>query len=99
MPARDDITGMGAAEIARRVAAGDLSCRQVVEAHIRRVEALNPRLNALVVPLFDRARNEAVAADAARDRSVPIGPLHGVPFTVKEYFTAAGTPATLGIPG
>ena len=99
MPGRDEITGMGAAEIARRVAAGELSCVQVVEAHIRRIEAVNPRLNALVVPLFDRARDEAVAADAARDRGVPIGPLHGVPFTVKEYFTAAGTPATLGIPG
>jgi fatty acid amide hydrolase len=99
MQSVDFITGMGAAEIARHVAAGDLSCRQVVEAHIRRIEAVNPRLNALVVPLFDRARDEAVAADAARDRGVPIGPLHGVPFTIKEYFTAAGTAATLGIPG
>jgi fatty acid amide hydrolase len=90
---------MGAAEIARRVAAGDLSCRQVVDAHIRRIEAVNPRVNALVVPLFDRARDEAAAADVARERGVPLGLLHGVPFTVKEYFGAAGTPTTLGIPG
>jgi fatty acid amide hydrolase len=95
----DEITAMGAAEIARRVAARDLSCRQVVEAHIRRIETVNPHLNALVVPLFDRARDEALAADVARDRGVPLGPLHGVPFTVKEFFAAAGTPTTLGIPG
>ena len=95
----DEITALGAAEIARRIAAGDVSCREVVEAHIGRIEAVNPRLNALVVPLFDRARDEAWAADAARDRDEPLGPLHGVPFTVKEFFDVAGTPSTLGIPG
>jgi fatty acid amide hydrolase len=97
--ASDEITGMGAAEIARRIAVGDLSCRQVVEAHIRRIEAVNPPLGALAVPLFDRARDEALAADVARDRGVPLGPLHGVPLTVKEFFAAAGTATTLGIPG
>ena len=96
---RAEITTMGAAEIARRIAAGDLSCRQVIETYIRRIEFVNPRINALVVPLFERARQEAVAADAVRDRGVPPGPLHGVPFTVKEYFTVAGTAATLGVRG
>jgi fatty acid amide hydrolase len=96
---RDEITAMGAAEIARRIAAGDLSCGQVVEAHIRRIEFVNPRLGALAVPLFDRARDEALAADVARDRGVPLGLLHGVPFTIKEFFAAAGTATTLGIPG
>src|SRR5207237_2507040 len=95
----DHLTALGAAELACRVAAGELSCREVVEAHIHRIQAVNPRLNALVVPLFDRARAEARAADAARERGEPLGRLHGVPFTVKEFFEAEGTPSTLGIPG
>ena len=48
---------LGAGGIANRVASGDLSVREVVEAHIQRIEEVNPRLNAVVVPLFDRARN------------------------------------------
>ena len=96
---RDELPAMGAAEIARRIAAGDLSCGQVVEAHIQSIELVNPRLGALAVPLFERARDEALAADVARDRGVPLGRLHGVPFTVKEFFAAAGTATTLGIPG
>jgi fatty acid amide hydrolase len=95
----DEITALGAAELARRVAVGELSCRGVVEAHIRRIESVNPGLNALVVPLFDRARAEARSADAARERGEPLGPLHGVPFTVKEFFEVEGTPTTMGNPG
>jgi fatty acid amide hydrolase len=95
---RDEITALGAAEIARRVAVSAVSCCEVVEAHIRRIQAVNPRLNALVVPLFDRARAEARTADAACARGEPLGRLHGVPFSVKDFFEAAGTPSTLGIP-
>jgi fatty acid amide hydrolase len=96
---QDEITALGAAEIARRVAGGEVSCREVVEVHIRRIQAVNPRLNALVVPLFDRARAEAQAADAARHCGEHLGRLHGVPFTIKEFFEAEGTPSTLGISG
>ena len=98
---RDELTALGAAEIAhRRIAAGDLSCRQVVEGRIRRIELVNRHLNALVLPLFRNApamRQWQPTPPATR--GVLLGPLHGVPFTVKEYFTAEGTPATLGIPG
>jgi fatty acid amide hydrolase len=47
---RDELTALGAAEIARRIAAGDLSCRQVVEAHIRRIELVNR--HAIICPPF-----------------------------------------------
>ena len=79
-----EITRLAAGELRERIAAGALSAAEVVEAHIRRIEAVNPRLNALVVPLFDQARSQAKAADAGRERGEPLGPLHGVPFTVKE---------------
>ena len=53
---------LGAAELARQIRAGTLSVAEVIDAHIERIEAVNPRINALVTPLFDAAR-EAAAAD------------------------------------
>lgn len=91
--------GLSATEIARAISSGELSAREAVEAHVRRVEAVNPRLNAVVVPLFERARAEAEAADAARREGRRLGPLHGVPVTVKESFEVEGTAATLGVEG
>ncbi len=90
-------TALGAVEIARLIASGDLSSREVVAAHIRRIETVNPAINAVVVPRFDEAMAEAAAADASRARGEPLGPLHGVPITVKESFGLAGTPATGGV--
>src|SRR5262249_21669240 len=60
-------------------------------------EEVQPRINAVAVPLFDHARTEAKAADAARERGEPLGPLHGVPVTIKEMFDVAGTPTTMGV--
>src|SRR5262245_5945716 len=92
-----EITGLSAVELARRIRAGELASRKVVDAFIERIEEVNPKLNAVVVRRFDEARREADAADAARGRSEAQGPLHGVPITVKESFHLAGTPATAGI--
>jgi Asp-tRNA(Asn)/Glu-tRNA(Gln) amidotransferase A subunit family amidase len=94
-----DVTCLGAVEIARRVSSGELSAREVVETSISRIERVNRRLNALAVPLFEQARAAAVAADAARDRGETLGPLHGVPVTIKELFDVAGTTTTVGLTG
>ena len=91
------LTTLGAAEIAREIASGAVSSREVVEAHLRRIEEVNPQLNAVVVPLFDQARDEATAADALRARGETLGALHGVPITIKESFDVAGTPTTMGL--
>ena len=93
---REAITNLSASEIAQRIQAGHLSARNVVEAHIQRIEAVNPQLNAVVIPLFDQARNQAVAADQAQRRGEPLGPLHGVPITIKEQHRVKGTQTTLG---
>jgi len=92
------ITSQGAAELARHIAAGDVSCAEVVEAHVQRIEQVNGRLNAVVWPMFAQARQQAQEADRRRIAGDPLGPLHGVPFTVKECFYVAGTPATIGLP-
>jgi len=84
----------GAGELAELIASREVSSREVVDAHLERIEAVNAHLNAVVLVLADEARAAADAADAATERS---GPLHGVPFTVKENIDVAGTPTTSGI--
>jgi Asp-tRNA(Asn)/Glu-tRNA(Gln) amidotransferase A subunit family amidase len=94
-----DLVSLSASEMARQVARGQTTSEELIEAHIRRIEAVNPRLNAVVLPRFDDARREAAAADQAVRSGQPLGPLHGVPITIKECFHVAGLPATEGIDG
>jgi fatty acid amide hydrolase len=89
--------GMGAAELARAIREERMTSRDVVEAFLARIEQVNPDLNAVVFPLFDQARREADLADAAQRRGSMLGPLHGVPVTIKESFHVAGTPSTIGL--
>ncbi len=96
MPIADPTT-LGAAELAARIAAGALSSEAAVEAHLRRIEAVNPRLNAVVVLRAAEARAEARAADQLQASGRPLGPLHGVPITIKESFDVAGTATTAGL--
>ncbi|MCA9270987.1 MAG: hypothetical protein KDA41_21045, partial [Planctomycetales bacterium] len=91
------LCGWGAAEIARRVAAGEISAREVVAAHIARCEAVHARLNAVCVPLFESAQESAAALDRDQALGRPLGLLHGVPVTIKECFHVAGTPSTMGL--
>ena len=86
-----------AAEIARRIAARDISAVEVTRAFLARIEAINPQVNAVVVPRFEEALDEARAADIRQVRGEPLGPLHGVPITVKECFHLAGTPSCIGL--
>jgi fatty acid amide hydrolase len=88
---------LGAAELASSIAAGDVSARESVEVCLERIEEVDGRLNALVWPRFEEARREADEADAARRRGDALGPLHGVPVTVKDQFDVAGLPTTFGV--
>ncbi len=81
----------GAVRLARDIAAGKLSAREVVQACLDRIAARNGELNAVTVVLAEEAREAA-------DRGVA-GPLAGVPFTVKENIDVAGTVTTFGVPG
>lgn len=72
-----------AVETARATRAGDVSCEAVAQAHIARLHAANPALNAVVVDLSDQALEAARAADAAQARGAALGSLHGVPVTIK----------------
>ncbi|MCU1394510.1 MAG: putative amidase [Ilumatobacteraceae bacterium] len=83
--------------LAARIRSGEVSSREVVDAHLARIEAVNPHLNAVVRVLADEARTAADAADQARANGDHLPPLHGVPFTVKENIDVAGTPTTSGV--
>ncbi len=89
---------LGALELAGRIRAGETTSREVMEAHLARVDAVNPHLNAIVRRLDEEALAAADAADAAVAAGSVLGPLHGVPCTVKENIDVAGTPTTQGVP-
>jgi amidase len=88
---------LGALEIAEKIRTRDVSSREVLEAQLARVDAVNPRLNAIVRRLDDEALAAADAADAAVVAGDPLGPFHGVPITVKENIDLAGAPTTQGL--
>jgi amidase len=88
---------LGAIELAGKIRAGEVSSREVLDAHIARVEQCNGAVNAVVRLLTDEARAAADAADAAVASGDPLGPLHGVPCSVKENIDVAGWPTTQGV--
>lgn len=87
-----------ARQLAAAVRTGKVSSLELLEAYLDRVEKFNPELNAIVVDDSERARADAKAADRAVKADRPLGPLHGVPMTVKESFAVAGHPVTFGNP-
>ncbi|MBC5765755.1 amidase [Ramlibacter albus] len=86
-----------AQRLARLIKSREISSAEVVEAHLARIDEVNPRLNAIVKVLAEPARAAARAADEAVARGDALGPLHGVPFTAKENVDVAGLPTTWGV--
>src|SRR5687767_10059331 len=86
-----------ATEIARKIARREISAVEATQAFIARIDEVNPALNAVVVPRFDEALKEAAEADGRQARGESLGPLHGLPITIKECFHLAGTPSTIGL--
>ncbi|MDA2804988.1 amidase [Nocardiopsis suaedae] len=87
-----------AAGLAAAVASGELTAQEAVEAHLERIAEADPAVNAVTTPLADRARAEAAQVDRRRAAGERLGPLAGVPFTVKENVHVAGTATTFGVP-
>jgi amidase len=91
-----DMQGTAAA-LAGAIARGEATARDALEACFEAVDARNPAINAIIWQERERARAVADARDAARAAGDALGPLHGVPMTIKESFQWAGTPVTFGI--
>lgn len=88
--------GAGIAELAADVRAGRRSAADIVGAHLERLAAANPALNAVVADRADAARSEAEALDRAVAAGRDPGPLAGVPFTVKDVIATEQLPTTCG---
>jgi len=85
-----------ATELARLIRCREVSAAEVVDAHLARMDAVDPLLHAVITRMDDTARRMAQAADAAVQRGDALGPLHGVPFTVKDALDTAGVRTTRG---
>ncbi|MEU6488005.1 amidase [Streptomyces sp. NPDC046887] len=87
-----------AVEQAAAVRRGEVTAAELVDSHLERVAEVNPRLNAVTRLLAERAREAAAATDRRRAAGERLGPLAGVPFTVKECTPIEGVPTTFGTP-
>lgn len=75
-----------------------ISATELLDLQLARVRAVNPKINAVVAFDEERARKDAKRADDAAARGQSLGPLHGLPMTVKDVFETVGMPTTCGIP-
>jgi amidase len=91
-----ELAFMGARELARRIRRKELSSLEVVDYFLRRIEHKNPALNAVVTLAGEEARTLAAQADRALASQARLGPLHGVPMTVKDAFSVKALRTTAG---
>jgi len=87
---------MSATRLAALIRDRQVSVRDVIETHLRRIEAVNPLINAVTVVLGEQALQAAKAADAAVAGGEELPSFHGVPFTIKENIDLAGAATTQG---
>ena len=95
----DDIWRWSASRVAAGIRRRDISAREALESCLGRMAAVNARLNAVTVDLSDSAREAADRADAAVARGDALGPLHGVPVSIKENVDQQGCATTNGVVG
>ncbi len=88
---------LGAGELAGMIARREVSAVEVLDAHLARIDKINPWLNALTEVRADDARATAGAADDAVAAGAPLGRLHGVPFTVKQNLDQVGCSTNWGL--
>ena len=96
-PPKGPVWQWSALQTAAAIRSGAISSTEVVQAHIARMRDVNPKLNAVVVDLSEDALKAAKAADKALTRRTELGPLHGVPITIKENVDYEGRPNPNGV--
>lgn len=94
----EEIAFRPARELARMLRDREISAREVVQAHLERVEAVNPAVNAVVTLCAERALDEAAAADKRLASGADVGPLHGLPVAHKDTHETEGVRTTHGSP-
>jgi len=94
----DELCDLTAVELASRIRRKHVSAREVMSAHIARIERVNPKINAIVTLVADRAMADAKQADELQARGAPLGALHGLPVAHKDLVNTAGIRTTFGSP-
>lgn len=97
-PSPDELYYRPATELAAMVRRREVSARELLEVHLRRIEDVNPAINAIVTVDVEGARRAAAAADERTTRGDPLGPLHGLPVAHKDTNLTAGMRTTFGSP-
>jgi aspartyl-tRNA(Asn)/glutamyl-tRNA(Gln) amidotransferase subunit A len=92
----DPLHYQDATTLAALIATKQVSSREVVQAHLDRIAAVNPKINAIVTLLAEDALRDADAADKAVASGAELGPLHGVPVSIKDSLDTAGIPTQRG---
>lgn len=92
----DELCDLGAVDLAARIRRKDVSAREVMAAHLARIERVNPKVNAIVTLVADRAMAGAARADELTARGGPLGVLHGLPVAHKDLVDTAGIRTTRG---
>jgi amidase len=87
-----------ATELARRIRIRELSCQEVMEAHLGQIERINPQVNAIVTLVAERALDQARIADETWHKHDELGPLYGLPIAHKDLVVTKGIRTTLGSP-
>jgi fatty acid amide hydrolase len=95
---KHELTQLGAARLAALIARGETTAAEAVDQHIARLHEVDRTLHAMTADRFEAARAEATQADARRRAGEALGPLHGVPITVKECLDLQGMASTFGFP-
>ena len=95
----DDLIFLSATDLARLIREKSVSSVEVVKAHLSRIEAVNPAVNAVVQLTTDTALEEARKSDRDLAYGQLKGPLHGVPMTIKDSFETRGVLTTAGTKG
>lgn len=91
-----DIFYMNATQMAAEIRVGHLSSRDLMQAHLERIDAVNPKVNAIITLHAEQAMAAAAAADEVQARKEPLGPLHGIPVAHKDLLATKGMRTTFG---
>lgn len=93
-----NLASLSACKLVKAIKKKQISSRELLEFYIERYNRFNPKINAIVATDFENAKKQAKAADKAINQGKDLGPLHGLPITLKDNIAVAGMPTTHGIP-
>ncbi len=94
----EDLPFSSAVDVAQAIRRGEISSLELTELMFKRIDSINPRINAVVTQMREEALARAKEADSARAKGRFFGPLHGVPITIKDAFDVKGVRTTFGNP-